>query len=177
MRTGNTYFIYAHLEPSSIRVGTHVEAGQVIGRIEGNHLHFEARTHGANLVEIGRHTGDYMPEDPNAPLKLDKPLLVVDPKLYFNPEMASAIDHGIAQRDRYVDARGISEEGYQQKDADVRMIDLGSRAVYREINWLDTTDARLWGKTGYALAESFHILSNRHGLSWLYTRHCSSIGI
>ena len=96
VRTGNTYLVYAHLDPSSIRVGTHVEAGQVIGRIEGNHLHFETRTHGANVVEIDRHTGDYIPEDPNAPLLLDKPLLLVDPKLYFNPELASAIDHGIA---------------------------------------------------------------------------------
>ena len=132
VRTGNTYFIYAHLDPSSIQVGTHVEAGQVIGRIEGNHLHFEARTHGANLVEIDRHTGDYIPEDPNEPLKLDKPLLAADPKLYFNSEMASAIDHGIAERNKYVVARGIGEEAYDPEDADVRMIEsMATRCIQK----------------------------------------------
>ena len=147
IRFDNIFSVLAHLDPSSIRVGTHVEAGQIIAKIGGNHLHLETRVIGEPALEIDRHTGDFIPRDPDFPLKLNKPLIVVDPKLYFTPEMASAVDHGIALRNRNVKLRGIGEERNDPEDPPVLMMNLEPEVVYRHTDkwWLQKTIAILWG--------------------------------
>ncbi len=78
---------------------------------------------------------------------LNKPLLAVDPKLYFKQEMASEIDHGIALRNRNVELRGFGEEPNNPEDAGVPMMNLSPDVVYDRIreDWLEATTAILWG--------------------------------
>ena len=77
VRSGNAYFLYSHLDPDSIQVGTHVMKGQAIGAvgtdvIPGNdHLHFEVRTHGQNPPVLDD-TGEYVDQ-------FAKPLIGVNP--------------------------------------------------------------------------------------------------
>ena len=86
VRSGNAYFLYAHLDPKSIQVGTHVVEGQTIGtvgidaEILGNdHLHFEVRTYGGRLPDLDD-TGEYV--DP-----FDRPQIGINP-LWLHSEGA-----------------------------------------------------------------------------------------
>ena len=58
VRSGNAYILYGHLDPNSIKVGTHVVAGQPIGAVgddphhDNDHLHFEIKTHGQSRIPL-----------------------------------------------------------------------------------------------------------------------------
>ena len=133
IRTGNTYFVYAHLDPRSIQVGMEVKAGQVIGQIAGDHLHLETRIHGDHTVYIDSETGYYVynpnPE-PGEEKLLPKPLVAVNPIHYFNKEMRSAINYGLDLRNRQ---KEHLEQGNFNTDAvsqNTHIIDLGSNDLY-----------------------------------------------
>ena len=133
VRTGNTYFVYAHLDPRSIQVGMDVKAGQVIGQIAGDHLHLETRIHGDHTVYIDSETGDYVYNPnpkPGEEELLPKPLVAVNPIHYFNEEMRSAINHGLVLRNRqkeYLEQGNINTNAVSQN---THIIDLGSNDLY-----------------------------------------------
>ena len=133
VRTGNTYFVYAHLDPRSIQVGMEVKAGQVIGQIASDHLHLETRIHGDHTVYIDSETGDYVynpnPE-PGEEKLLPKPLVAVNPIHYFNKEMRSAINYGLDLRNRqkeHLEQGNFNTDAVSQK---THIIDLGSNDLY-----------------------------------------------
>ena len=134
VRTGNTYFLYAHLDPSSIQVGTHVQEGQTIGRIgqsedgpQGEHLHFETRIHVSGTLDIDGQTGDYIDAG-------DKPLIFVNPALYFTEELVSAFNYGLELRNKKADERGRFEQrNVPSPDAfaqNTQVIDEGANLLY-----------------------------------------------
>ena len=153
VRTENTYFLYAHLDPSSIRVGMRVLEGQTIGRIADEHLHFETRIHGAQTVEIDSETGDYE--------EVDKPLLAVNSIWYFNEEMQAKINEGLVRRNTEVTRRGMNEQYNATINAvtqNTQAIDFGARVLYvnnvtaaneqpfnRDAYWLHMTPATIVG--------------------------------
>ena len=133
VRTGNTYFIYAHLDPRSIQVGMEVKAGQVIGQIAGDHLHLETRIHGNETVYIDSETGDYVynpnPE-PGQEKLLPKPLVAVNPIHYFEDDMRSAINYGLDLRNRqkeYLEQGNVNTDAVSQN---THIIDLGANDLY-----------------------------------------------
>lgn len=133
VRTGNTYFLYAHLDPSSIEVGTHVMEGQTIGSIgkskegpAGEHLHLETRIHVTGTVDLDGTTGDYSDSR-------DKPLIIVNPARYFTGDLVNAINRGLALRNRNVQQRGRFEQGNASPDAlnqNTQVIDEGADQLY-----------------------------------------------
>ena len=133
VRTGNTYFLYAHLDPSSIEVGTHVMEGQTIGSIgkskegpAGEHLHLETRIHVTGTVGLDRTTGDYRDSR-------DKPLIIVNPARYFTADLVNTINQGLALRNRNAQQRGRFEQGNASLDAlnqNTQVIDEGADWLY-----------------------------------------------
>ena len=85
VRSGNAYVLYAHLDPDSIKVGTHVMKGQAIGTVGRDnpavnaHLHFEVRTHGEVPPELDD-TGEYVDQ-------FGRPQIAVNP-LWLHTEGA-----------------------------------------------------------------------------------------
>ena len=156
IRFDNTFAVFAHLDPSSIQVGMHVKAGQVIGRIGGDHLHLETRIHGANPVYIDSETGDYIRNpDPQNEDDFAKPLVAVNPIWYFNERMTNAINYGLELRDKNVWQRGGNEQYNASTDArtqNTHVIDLGAWRLHTnkvtaaielqfnpDADWLDMT--------------------------------------
>ena len=88
VRSGNAFIVYAHLDPNSIQVGTHVIAGQTIGAVgkdteteDNDHLHLVVRTHG-HRKELLDDTGEYVTDS-----FTERPRTFVNTLYLFTEEM------------------------------------------------------------------------------------------